>query len=133
MSWGNSWGASWGNSWGGSAPVVIPDAIRNFSLRNWRNWKRDEEDLEAGFLPTELRIEANEAVKEATQAASALAAGRVEAVNALAVAMQAREAYENAYRQAYQDAYVAEVVAELWKADMRKLKRRRAAALLLLH
>lgn len=112
-----------------AAPADAP--IRNYSLRNWRNWKR--RDLEEGELPAELRDEADQAVREATQASAELSAGNVEAANALAVAMQARESYEEAYRQAYQEAYVAEVVAELWKADMRKLRRRRAAALLLLH
>ena len=107
------------------------DIIRNFSLREWRKWRR--KDLEEGELPGELRREADAAIREATQAAAELAAGNVEAANALAVAMQAREAYEQAYRDAYQEAYVASVVAELWKADMRKLRRRRAAAILLLH
>lgn len=105
--------------------------IRNYSLRNWREWKR--EDLEEGELPQEQRIEADQAVREATQASAELAAGNVEASNALAVAMQAREAYEEAYRQVYREAYVASIVAEHWKEDMRKARRRRVAALLLLH
>lgn len=44
--WGNSWGNAWGNSWGLIASAQ-PDVIRNFSLREWRKWRKpeDEENL----------------------------------------------------------------------------------------
>lgn len=105
--------------------------IRNFSLREWRRWTKKE--LEEGELPEELKIEAQQAVNEASQAATALASGRIEAGAALLQAMEARESYEQAYREAYASAYVAEIVAENWKRDMLRARRRRAAALLLLH
>lgn len=42
--WGDSWGAAWGDSWG--TREVAQDVIRNFSgyysLKEWRNWKRNE-------------------------------------------------------------------------------------------
>lgn len=131
MASGNFDGASFDGSIGGFDVDVVANAIRNFSLRNWRKWTREE--LEEGELPQELRVEADQAVREATQASAELAAGNVEAPNALAVAMQARQAYEDAYKQAYQEAYVASIVAEHWKEDMRKARRRRIAAILLLH
>lgn len=119
----------------GSQVPAVPDAIRNFSLREWKRWKRADLDelLETGALPVELRDEADGAVRAAERAAAGLATGRLEAGRALLAAMEAREAYEQAYRDAYHEAYTSSVVAELWKEDMRKLRRRRAAAILLLH
>lgn len=131
MANGNFHGASFASGAGNFDVDSVANDIRNFSLRNWRKWTREE--LEEGELPQELRIEADQAVREATQASAELAAGNVEAPNALAVAMQAREAYEDAYKAAYKEAYVASIVAEHWKADMRKARRKRIAALLLLH
>lgn len=112
-------------------PPADDDVIRNFSLRNWRKWKRD--DLEKGSLPEELRQEADQAIAEAVNAAAELIAKRVEPENAIAVQMQAREAYDEAFRQAYREEYVASVVAELWKEDMRKMRRRRIKTLLLMN
>lgn len=130
MAAGNFDGASFDGSIGGFD--VDANAIRNFSLRNWRRWTRKE--LEEGELPEDLRIEAEQAVTEAVQASVALAAGRIEPAEALLAAMEAREAYEQAYREAYASAYVAEIVAEHWRRDMQvRTRRRRAAALLLLH
>ncbi len=115
---------------GGPAPVVS-DVIRNWSLRNWRRWKRD--DLEEGELPPEERAIANEAILEAERAALQRQAGLIEAAEQLRIAMEARERYEQAFMAVYHEEYVAEIVARLWKADMRRLRLRKAAALLLLH
>lgn len=112
-------------------PPADTDVIRNFSLRNWRKWKRD--DLEEGRLPEELRQEADQAVAEAVNAAAELVAKRVEPENAIAVQMQARETYEEVFKQAYREEYVASIVAENWKADMRKMRRRRIKMLLLMN
>jgi hypothetical protein len=116
----------------GSTGAETENDIRNFSLRNWRRWTR--KDLEEGRLPEDLREQADEAIRDAVQASVDLGAGRIPAPEALLVAMEAREAYERAYREAYASAYVAEIVAAHWVADMRRMRRRRtAAALLLLH
>ena len=118
-----------------SAPVVSTDVIRNFSLRRWRDWKRDDDEeprIEDGALPAELRREADAAVVQAVQAAVLPAKGVAEGA-ALLQAIEAREAYDSAYRKAYADAYVAEVVAEHWREDMRRMMRRRKAAMLLLN
>lgn len=120
-----------GATYSDAPPPVDDDVIRNFSLRNWRKWKRD--DLEEGRLPEELRQEADTAVAEAVNAAAELVAKRVEPENAIAVQMQAREIYDEAYRKAYREEYVASVVAELWKEDMRKMRRRRIKTLLLMN
>ena len=106
--------------------------IRNFSLRNWRKWKRDEEDIESGSLPEELRAEALDAVAQVVNAAPPSNDGPA-ILEALERAQAARRAFEDAYRKAYVEDFVAETVAELWRAEIRKKMRRRKAALMLLH
>lgn len=131
---GNFYGQAFfgGGFFNGSSPAA-QDPIRNFSLRNWKHWKREE--LEEGDLPEPLRVEADVAIRQAQQAAVAQAQAKdtTDRREALLKAMEAREAYEKAYREAYRDAYVAEIVAELWRQDMKRAERRRKAALLLLH
>ena len=105
-----------------------------FSASNWQNWTRRRK-LEDGELPPIEQAEAQEAVREA-QAASveqARATDADERREALLHAMEAREAFESVYREAYGEAYVAEIVAELWRKEMRRVARRRKAAILLLH
>lgn len=127
----------------GSAAPARTDQPSNWQADYWKHPKsrtrkeREEDEREErillGILPPELRIEADQAIRDADEAQRELAAGRVEASNALGVAMQARETYENAYKQAYREAYIAAVVAEHWKEDMRRITWRRKAAILLLH
>lgn len=118
---------------------AVPPPADEFSASNWRLWikrrKREREDLEEGVLPEELQAQAEAAIAEAQAAAHEQAMARVESERreALLRAMEAREAFEQAYRDAYGEAYMASIVAELWARDMRRLERRRAAAILLLH
>ena len=121
-------------------PDITPEQASNWQANYWkRKSKADLENLEMleriklGILPPEAREETLAAVAQADDASRALAAGRIEPGEALNIAMQMREAYENAYRLAYQEAYIAEVVADLWREDMKRITRRRKAIALLLH
>ena len=100
----------------------ISDVIRNFSLKSWRRWLKDE---------PEVQHETEKAVKRAIAASKAVVKGADEATMLLQ-AMEARELYEDIYRQAFQDAYIEDVVAEMWKADMLQMRNRMATILLLL-
>ena len=120
-------------------PSDVVDQASNWQANYWKRKSKKERDrdellerIRLGILPPELREEADAAVKEAVQASIGYTAGDVDGANALGVAMQARQEYEDAYRQAYKDAYVQSVVDELWAEDLRIAKRRRAAAILLL-
>lgn len=119
---------------------VIEDQPSNWQADYWKHRtkkQRKEEDdrqrIELGILPPIEKEEAIQAVNEAVQASTELMAGRIEAQNAVAVALQARMEYDDIYRRVYKDAYVAEIVAQLWEEDIRKTKRKKAAILLLLH
>ena len=107
--------------------VVVPtqepsDVIRNFSLKSWRRWLKEE---------PEVKRETEKAVKKAIEASKAVVQSANEAVMLLQ-AMEARELYEDIYRQVFQDAYVEDVVTEMWKADMLQMRNRMAIILLLL-
>ena len=117
-----------------------PDS--EFSASNWKTWKKwgdwrksKKRDIEEGDLPEPLQEEVREALHLAQQAAfeQARATEERERRDALLKAMEAREAFENAYRQAYGETYIAEIVSELWRKEMRRIERRKRAAILLLH
>ncbi len=136
---GNFDAASFDGSVGGFDVGVVAD---EFAASNWRNWKKwgdwrktRKRDLDEGELPEPLHEEVREALHLAQQAAveQARATEERERRDALLKAMEAREAFENAYRQAYGEAYVAEIVSALWRREMRRIDRRRRAAILLLH
>lgn len=119
---------------------AVVDQPSNWQVDYWKHrtkkQRKDEEDrqrIELGILPPEFEVIAQQAVSDAVAASTELAAGRVDAANAIGVAVQARQEYDMAYKQAYKGAYIAEVVAELWKEDIRRAQRRRAVALLLLN
>lgn len=116
---------------GGAVPPTPDD---EFSIRNWNLWRRKKK-IEDGELPPIEQEQAKEAVREAQAAAvdQARASDADERRDALLRAMEAREAFDRAYREAYGEAYVAETVAELWRKEMRRIARRRKAAILLLH
>lgn len=128
---GNFDSASFDGSTGGFDTGASDSA---FSASNWQFWSRRKK-LEEGELPPIEQEQAQEAIREA-QAASAqqaMATDDHERKEALLRAMEAREVFENAYREAYGEAYVAEIVSELWRKEMRRIERRRKAAILLLH
>lgn len=131
-------GSYWGPGSGTPTPPVPGDVIRNFSLRNWRKWRREDDDdlppIEEGALPENLRALADTAIAQAQSAAREQAEARVEYErrDALLRSMEARAAFEDAYRTAYGEMYIATIVAELWARDMRRAERRRKAVLLLL-
>ena len=123
----------------------VDSALTAEQASNWQAtyWKRkskaDIENMEMlerirlGILPPQERVEADEAVTAATNAANLREAHRIDDAEHLRLAMEARAAYENAYRTAYGEAYIAEVVAEQWRGDMKRMTRRKKAALLLLN
>ena len=122
-----------------SATLTIEQAS-NWQATYWkRKSKADIENMEMleriklGILPPLERVEADEAVVAAANAANLREAGRIEDSEHLRLALEARTAYENAYRTAYGEAYIAEVVAEQWRGDMKRMTRRKKAALLLLN
>ena len=117
-----------------SVGETTPAPDDEFSASNWQRWRRKRK-LEDGDLPPIEQAEAQEAVREAQAAAveQSRATDADERRDALLRAMEAREAFENAYREAYGEAYVAEIVSELWRKEMRRVERRRKAAILLLH
>ena len=121
-------------SFDGSSGGFDTGADSVFSASNWKLWHRKKK-LEDGELPPVEQEQAQEAIREAQVAAveQARATDNEARRNALLRAMEAREAFEDAYREAYGEAYVAEIVSELWRKEMRRIERRRKAAILLLH
>lgn len=79
-------------------------------------------------LPIEIKKVVIEAVKESVNA-SFIKNERQHLLSA----MEAWETYNEAYKQAYKETYIAETVKQRWLDDLRKEKRNRAIALLLLH
>ena len=117
-----------------------PEQASNWQADYWKRGSKDERDdqtlrerIELGILPAELGEDAADAIRMVSAAKSAFDKGRIDAGEQVRLALEAREAYEQVYKQAYKDAYVAEVVAELWREDMKRITRRRKAAVLLLH
>lgn len=106
--------------------------VNNYSLRHWKKWKRKREE-EA--VLEDLSAVADTAIVQAAQASKAVAVAKDEPERGKAVlrALEARMAYEEAYKAAYADAYTAELVAAQWMDDMKRDRRRRKAALLLLN
>ncbi len=104
----------------------------NKSKADWENLAMLER-IKLGILPEPLRVQADQAIREADEAQRELAAGNVTPESAIGVAMQSRAAYDDIFKRAYKDAYIAESVAEAWRNDMKQITRRRKAALLLLH
>lgn len=128
---GNFDSASFDGSTGGFDTGAADSA---FSASNWKLWRRKKR-IEEGELPPVIEEQAQEAIRDAQIASieQARATDEAERREALLRAMEAREAFENAYREAYGEAYVAEIVSELWRKEMRRVERRRKAAILLLH
>lgn len=70
--WGGSWGTSWALSWtrGGTPPAPQADVIRNFSLREWRRWRRPQDDEQLknlGIEPQAAEIIADVAARQASE------------------------------------------------------------------
>ncbi len=121
-------------------PVVTVEQASNWQANYWHNKSKADwenlamlERIKLGILPEPLRVEADQAIREADEAQRELAAGNVTPESAIGVAMQSRAAYDDIFKRAYKDAYIAESVAEAWRNDMKQITRRRKAALLLLH
>lgn len=120
--------------------TVATDQASNWQANYWKNKSKADRENEAmlerirlGILPAPQQSAAEEAIREAHAASVEVAAGRAEPEAAIFQQMAAREAYEQAYQQAYREAYIAEAVAERWREDMKRITRRRKAAMLLLH
>jgi len=114
-------------------PPLVED-IRNFSLKSWRRWIKDEDEeelLEQGILPVELKEQADQAVIQSVNASSKISQGDERLL--LLKAMEARMAYEEAYRKAYKEGYIEEVVNELWASEISRIRHNRAVSILLLH
>jgi uncharacterized lipoprotein YddW (UPF0748 family) len=115
----------------------ITEIIRNFSLKSWRKWIKDEDEeelIKQGFLPPELKSEAAQAVIQSVDASTRISQ-EIETNKGILLlqAMEAKEAFDRAYLKAYREGYVEEVVNELWDFEIRRLKRNRAISLLLLY
>lgn len=83
-----------------------------------------------GVLPKHLQDQADALAAEAVHASSVM---KNDPKAGLLLALEARQAYDQIYRQAYKDAYIAEIASERWMQDVQRMKRRKAAAFLLLH
>ena len=128
---------------GGFFAAGVEEAVEqasNWQANYWHNKSKADRENEAmlerirlGILPPEQQADADEAIRDAHAASVEVAAGRVEPEAAIFQQMAAREAYDRAYQQAYREAYIAEAVAERWREDMKRMARRRKAAMLLLH
>lgn len=133
-------GAFFGGGFFGAGVDLTPEQASNWQATYWPNKSKadreNEEMLERirlGILPPLEREAADEAAQAAQNAANLRAAERIDDAEHLRLAMEARAAYEHAYRTAYGAAYVEEIVAEQWRSDMKRMTRRKKAALLLLH
>ncbi len=133
-------GAFFGGGFFGPGVDDTPDQPSNWQANYWPNKSKADWDnlamlerIKLGILPPELREEADDALRDAHIAASEVAAGRADQETAIFQQLAARDAYESAYKRAYREAYIAEVVAEHWREDMKRITRRRKAAMLLLH
>lgn len=133
-------GAFFGGGFFGAGVETQPEQASNWQANYWHNKSKADRENEAmleriklGILPPPLQIEAEAAIKDAHVAAIEVAAGRATPEAAIFQQMAARDAYERAYKQAYQEAYIAEAVAERWREDMKRVTRRRKAAMLLLN
>src|SRR3990167_1080998 len=94
-----------------------------------RSRNKKEDDL---ALPIELRQVAEQAVKDSISA-SFFDGCLTDEREHLLQAMEAWESYDEAYRRAYKDAYIAEIVKDRTLAEIKRARRNRAVALLLLH
>ena len=119
----------------GSGSQLARRKKRQYSLEEWEKWIENKEltkdhieSIEDGILPVELKQIAVEAVKESV-GASFINDEREH----LLAAMEAWETYNEAYKQAYKETYISETVKQRWLDDLRKEKRKRSIALLLLH
>lgn len=118
------------------------DQASNWQANHWAKSRRTKKEqalltqaerVMLGILPPELDAIASSSVKDAHLASSELAAKNVTAENALAVSMQARQAFEDAYVKAFKEVYTAEMISKAWVERMKAETNRRAAMLLLLH
>jgi hypothetical protein len=123
-------------------PVAVSNQASNWQAHYWIKSRRTKEEEELltqaervmlGILPPDLDAIAAESVKEAHLASIELAAQNVTAENALAVAMQSRQAFEDAYVKAFKEVYTSEMIAKAWTDRMKAETNRKAAMLLLLH
>ena len=133
-------GAFFGGGFFGAGVETTPDQPSNWQANYWHNKSKADwenlamlERIKLGILPAELRAEADDAIRDADEAQRALAADGVTPESAVGVLMQSRAAYDEAFKTAYKESYIAEAVAEAWKSDMKRITRRRKAAMLLLH
>lgn len=108
----------------------------NWQADYWKRGSKKERDAQTlrerialGILPPE----AADAVRTVFAAKTAMDRGRIDEVEQVRLSLEAREAFESAFRQAYKDSYISEVVSDLWRREMKRITRRRKAAVLLLH
>tara|TARA_R110000868_G_scaffold122186_1_gene323852 strand:+ start:279 stop:611 length:333 start_codon:yes stop_codon:yes gene_type:complete len=102
--------------------------LQNAQASNWQTWHSNPWALRELLEPEEI-AQVEELAASAVQASASVNRGGEQ----LLAAMEAREAFDGLLREVLKQEYKAEFVAEMWEQEIKRVRRNRATALLLLH